>query len=418
MGMAASQARWLALTARKTNVEYEGQQVNQARTALAMKSANTFNELLALQVPTAPSSQDFTKLEYTYQDGNITETIGDMTTLTNDPDGYNYLVTHFHYSDVYTGIENQLVNPQVAMGKNGVKSYVDALRVTKSDDNTYTVDGAAVTPYDPDNQEQADAYDTVVANYPIIGKNKGSLMVYTGANGITFTLKDDLDAATGEHKTDLPTYYAKTDVPKYVGNSMMTSYDPYNTTDKAAYDQICRDWPNSEFAKSAPEDIYKWTFQGEVRYACLSDLQKTVDSAPDKTKPTENQAKLPYYVAKDLSTKIENKERAIVDINAEGRIQSIKFENSSATYPVSTNTKTDTAAYEDAMNQYHYAMEVYEKRIADINAKTEKIQEEDRTLELRLRQLDTEQEALQTEMEAVQKVIQKNIESTFKTFES
>ena len=90
MGMAASQARWLALTARKTNVEYEGQQVNQARTALAMKSANTFNELLALEVPTAPSTQDFTKLEYTYQDGNISETIDDMTLLENDPN-FNYM---------------------------------------------------------------------------------------------------------------------------------------------------------------------------------------------------------------------------------------------------------------------------------------------------------------------------------------
>ena len=46
------------------------------------------------------------------------------------------------------------------------------------------------------------------------------------------------------------------------------------------------------------------------------------------------------------------------------------------------------------------------------------MQEQDRTLELRLRQLDTEQEALQTEMEAVKKVIDKNIESTFKTFDS
>ena len=69
------------------------------------------------------------------------------------------------------------------------------------------------------------------------------------------------------------------------------------------------------------------------------------------------------------------------------------------------------------MNQYNYDMAVYEKRIEDINAKTKKIQEQDRTLELRLRQLDTEQEALQTEMEAVKKVIEKNIESTFKTFE-
>ena len=40
MGMAASQARYLALTARKTNVEYEGQQINQERTALANQSAD------------------------------------------------------------------------------------------------------------------------------------------------------------------------------------------------------------------------------------------------------------------------------------------------------------------------------------------------------------------------------------------
>ena len=82
-----------------------------------------------------------------------------------------------------------------------------------------------------------------------------------------------------------------------------------------------------------------------------------------------------------------------------------------------TETITDEAAYEDAMNQYNYNQQVYEKKLADINAKTKEIQEQDRTLELRLRQLDTEQEALQTEMEAVKKVIEKNIESTFKTFQ-
>ena len=35
MGLAASQARFLNLTARKTNLEYEGQQINQQRTTLA-----------------------------------------------------------------------------------------------------------------------------------------------------------------------------------------------------------------------------------------------------------------------------------------------------------------------------------------------------------------------------------------------
>ena len=66
MGMAASQARYLGLTARKTNVEYEGQQINQARTALANQSANLWNRMLALQVPTAPKKTDFTEQQYAF----------------------------------------------------------------------------------------------------------------------------------------------------------------------------------------------------------------------------------------------------------------------------------------------------------------------------------------------------------------
>ena len=45
-----------------------------------------------------------------------------------------------------------------------------------------------------------------------------------------------------------------------------------------------------------------------------------------------------------------------------------------------------------------------------------KIQKKDQQLELRLEQLDTEQNAIKTEMEAVQKVIEDNIEYTFKIF--
>lgn len=418
MGMAASQARWLALTARKTNVEYEGQQVNQARTALAMKSANTFNELLALEVPTAPSTQDFTKLEYTYQDGTITETIDNMSMLQNDPD-YNYMVTHYHYSDVFTGIQNYLTNPQVMISNNGVKEYIDSSKVqrTGTEGNyTYTINGITADLFDPNNPAQVYAYDKLLENYPDVGP-KSNLYTYNSGGTYHFVMRNDFDK-TVDLGVDLPDYYVKNNTPKYVGNAILSSYDPNDTIDKAAYEQICKDNPGSNISKAAVSDIYKWTYQGETRYACGADLQAAYASAPNPAAPTENQSKLTYYVAKDLNTKIEHKERAIVDINQDGRIQSIKLENSSAVYPVTTTTKTDDAAYQDAMNQYHYNMEVYEKRIKDINAKTEKIQEQDRTLELRLRQLDTEQEALQTEMEAVQKVINKNIDSTFKTFES
>ena len=75
MGMAASQARYIALTARKSNVEYEGQQINQSRLMLANQSADLFNQMLGMSVPTAPSSTDFSKLQYSYSDGVNTSVI-------------------------------------------------------------------------------------------------------------------------------------------------------------------------------------------------------------------------------------------------------------------------------------------------------------------------------------------------------
>ena len=77
----------------------------------------------------------------------------------------------------------------------------------------------------------------------------------------------------------------------------------------------------------------------------------------------------------------------------------------------------DEQGYNAAMDQYNVDKANYEKEIADINAKTEELQQTDRTLELRLKQLDTEQEALQTELDSVKKVIDKNVDNVFKTFQ-
>lgn len=112
MGMAASQARYLALVARKSNCEFEGQQINQARTALSNQSANLFNQMLGLQVPVPPSTQDFTKIQYSYTDGFNSSTISNWQQLANDPD-YNYVVTHYYYTDRYTGSLKKLSDPQV-----------------------------------------------------------------------------------------------------------------------------------------------------------------------------------------------------------------------------------------------------------------------------------------------------------------
>ena len=73
MGMSASQARFLAITARKSNVEFQGQQVNQQRTSLANESSGLFNQMLELSVPTPPSATDFYSMAYTFPGQNPEE---------------------------------------------------------------------------------------------------------------------------------------------------------------------------------------------------------------------------------------------------------------------------------------------------------------------------------------------------------
>ena len=113
MGMAASQARYLALVARKSNCEYEGQQINQARTALANQSANLFNQMLGLSVPIPPSTQDFTKIQYSFSDGINGTVIDKWEQLGNQDSDYNYIVTYHYNANVYTGEEKKLNDPQV-----------------------------------------------------------------------------------------------------------------------------------------------------------------------------------------------------------------------------------------------------------------------------------------------------------------
>ena len=113
MGMAASQARYLGLTARKTNCEYEGQQINQARTALANQSADLFNRMLDLEVPVAPKTTDYTEVQYSFSDGTNESVIESWQQLSSADPNYNYIVNHYYYTKIYTGSQKLMENPEV-----------------------------------------------------------------------------------------------------------------------------------------------------------------------------------------------------------------------------------------------------------------------------------------------------------------
>ena len=103
-------------------------------------------------------------------------------------------------------------------------------------------------------------------------------------------------------------------------------------------------------------------------------------------------------------------QNANIKMSAKGQIEEIYFEDGT-NYKLNIEEDLDNDAYDEAMVKYNYQKDLYDKELNDLNARIKIIQSQDR-----LKNIDTEHKALDTEMEAVKKVLEKNIESSFKTF--
>ncbi len=338
MGMAASQARYVQLTARKTNVEFQGQQINQQRTSLASESAGLFTQLMDLQVPTAPSTSDYSTVEYTFNDGINNYTISNITNLNPPVDGFNAQVSYYYTINTYKGIGR-----------------------TRTDLGVNHVNGE-----------------------------------YWLTNGQGLNM---IKLAQCNNDPDSDDYH-----------------EDYN-----AILQVCRDNPDSTLINTCGYDpgtqtlanidgAYKYTSNGVTYYYSTTDLD---NAALQGGAPTA----LTGYYAANIDENIDITTNAILESVESGRYSNITLEGDSTAFDLSTTTTTDSNAYNDAMNEYAYKQDLYQKNVNDINGKTSSIQQEDRILELKLKQLDTEQKALSTELDSVKKVIDKNIEQTYKTFQ-
>lgn len=538
MGMAASQARYLGLTARKTNCEWEGQQINQARTALANQSANLFNQMLAISVPDCPDKTDFTTLQYSYSDGFNESVIDNWRQLSDSNKDYNYVVDHWYYADIYTGSKKLMSDPQVTTKNDSTQQLFATTAgstVYNPDEKSYTytgvdADGEPVEltyddltnyKYDPELQNAimdlvaqgyiklpegqteidvstlnslrgyhdgtswhfATVEDLENASNKEVGLENGTWTLNNGyvdlsgynlnnipglSNDDALAIKDLLTAAgaTGQlddaddvrtwlqnaNITDPTNPYYKVDgtnltdateaqtyttpgindmtttfSPTYVGNAKLTELGALSEQDEAALAQIIKDCPDSSIAKYitlnpdgsieyAGTGIYSFEWNGVQKFTTYDDLVDSMQTPLFNEKPIDAQQKLATFEASYIETEVKETDKALIETDGEGRFKTIKFEDDSITYTLNCEQVADEDAYNDAMNSYYHDVAEYEKKIADINAQTEIIQQQDRTLELRLKQLDTEQNALQTEMEAVKKVISKNVEMTFKTF--
>lgn len=139
MGLAATQTRFLQLTARKSNVEFKGQQINQQRTILANKSSNAYQSMMTLQVPTPPSSSDFIKVQYQFEYQGIT-----------------VQTTSYDFKPGHTANNVSVVN--VASGQ-PMTLTLDAVKDEKTG-RYQTINGQNATPVEVvDNEAYEDAYN-------------------------------------------------------------------------------------------------------------------------------------------------------------------------------------------------------------------------------------------------------------------
>lgn len=152
--------------------------------------------------------------------------------------------------------------------------------------------------------------------------------------------------------------------------------------------------------------------EGQKCYMYVSNENVLDDSSSTYAEQVSVYENVLNYLEGEMETESQD---ANVIMSDEGQVAKITFADGTVVTP-EVVTEMDNDAYNQAMVEYEYKKDVYDKEMNDCNAKVKIIQAQDQKLEVRLKQLDTEQKALSTEIEALKSIRDKAIESSFKTF--
>ena len=530
MGMSASQARLIALTARLNDMEYQGQQINQQRTTLSNQVNALYNTLLDMSVPTPPSTSDYTKVVYSGTQDASKFNLGNVVPTGKNAAGKDTYSIDFSYKMAGHAVSkninsaNMTNTSQYLTYKNVNENYLDTTLL--KDIKLYTKGTKIETEEDlPEAGEVATADDIMIETTVENVKNLTGLDIFN-ANGKEITSLDGMeDTATvyvkcnsadivgdgdatkkslvnidGTHYTNvyqcnegdgkelreysdkaiesLDLYWVETIGDKTCTATKITTMADLRakTNDGTDFDHIFkRDYSNEggqeyqnpnynqenstglsvgempvlEFAMARAElgssyDDYLVALKHSFPDLVENDLDDDGFAAKFMVyiEKSSSGTNVPHFIRKDelpafnnsdttsvrsyeydedgTYTNVENKKECELEFDVStGRITKVGVpDNKGQVVWISINseTVTDEAAYKEAFNQYEYKKHLYDKQQQEINAKTSIIQAEDKNLELKLTRLDNERKAVNTEYEAVKKVVQENIEKSYKTF--
>ena len=484
MGMSASQARLLSLQARQSNLEYQGQQINQERTILSQQCTALYNSLLSMTVPTPPATTDYQTIKYSGELGATKYSFDANSIKPNGDDTYTITMQEQKHGDsLQKNATIALVDTNSKGGFKGVKLDTSATKTTTTQvysgamiadqkGNTYLV---PVTDDDvekgADSKKDGTYYKLVGGKYveykgkPEAGAYKIGTKGATGAvqvskvmedrtnitkDGLGFIQRSELsgiyvlDDKTGQVRAatindftvaeDQPNILKFNSGVTYIqkssdGQSYEAQGDVSGVTvggkgvhtlseeEKQQYGDAIANCGLKDADGNAygVDDFYMYyNDNGGAVFVLISDVEDG-----------NNNAVTYNYAANGEFTKNQSYDDAkLVFDPTNGRITEIAIPNydddgniaSWTSISVTAETVTDEAAYNDAYAKYEYDTYLYDQKNKEINAKTEIIQQEDKNLELKLQRLDNERTQITTEIEAVEKVINDNIEASYKTF--
>ena len=458
--MSATQARLLQLTNQLNDVEFEGQQINMARTQLSSTSARYYNQLLGMDVPTPPVKSDFTNLTYSYNANGYDYTITNIGNL--DGDGNAIITTqHTGYGATVSG-SGKYSNVVVTDKK--VKDTESGTICTGNKDALYTDEGTSYTPIAKANSytEGASYVDSTGATIDVEAAVSTAISSgeFIGADGKVVTAYTMPMYSKGEQKTQMVDDESKP-ITDEEGNitgyeqkeepidewELGTEYTPESFFAQLGLgtdvNQVVDESEATAFIGTAAKTVQEFTIDGKTPIT-FDDLSEGDAARAELETAIAQSGKSPddYYIIQDGTSyklylksdvKDGNDSAEVQDVNytnsalytentqanlefgTDGRISSITLSDGTK-IAVTPTVDTDELAYEDAYAQYTYEKQLYDKDQATINAQLSTIQAQDKKLELQLTELDTRRTQITTELESLQTVLGDNIERTYKTF--
>lgn len=517
MGMSATQARYLNLIAQQSDLEFQGQQINESRSTLSNQTNTLYSQLQDLSVPTPPHTSDYTTIQYsgalsadkftigkivpsgsTYsvnlnfeKAGNSTYSAGKaeikdtpetikVSQLSQDETTSKTVTVATHDGQIGANYNDSEIN-----GKTILHKVADASELAENEGDVYVMEDSKFIKKDrasiTDEDYQKGVYVKMTAVYtetpaeeeggkPTIERNytKGVDYFYKGENNETITPGVSLDEISSyyvqdgdsvKHATTSDFKYNST-TKVYEFKSDVTYYKSSSTGTEVAnpdYEEGCGKSLNGNPLMDAAKGLEKYQTEEQVQsaiealrngfpeYANLSDSE-LLDMFYVSFS-TEGTLKVPHFAFKqevdgaqtdgsntkwtefyDITstgtyTKTTTYDNCELTFDTSGRITKISIPVTSSNGEVvyqsidlTATSVTDENAYQNAYNDYEYDKYEYDKEQQKINAQMSIIQQEDKKLELKLQRLDNERTQITTEIEALEKVINDNIEASYKTF--